>query len=93
MIETPDPIVYRYAYSSKKGLRCVARVTLFKRVVADDMGKVLLMLRCVGGAWPDSPKLTEAHVHGVPVCKGVLLEMDEEMEWREDNLVPEAEAA
>jgi hypothetical protein len=86
--KTPIETVYRYAYSARDGTRCLARVILFKRAEADDY--VLLMLRCVGGAWPDRPELTEADVDGVPVCKGVLLSLDEEDEWRQTNLVPEA---
>ncbi len=88
MITQRDP-VYRFAYPSKAGPRCVARVTLYGRVANEDTGFVLLMLRCVGGAWPDRLDVTEKETKGKPVCKGVLMTIEEEHEWRHANLIPE----
>lgn len=79
--------VYRYSYTAKSGARCRARVTIHLREEED--GFALLMLRCVGGAWPDYPQLTEADTKGTPVCKGVLLSLEEECEWCRANLEPE----
>lgn len=87
MSEQSSVPVYRYAYTSKRdSKRYVVRVTIYERIVKDDI--VMLMLRAVG-AWPDRDDLAKLAATGIPMCAVIILAVEDEDEWRGANLKAE----
>lgn len=88
---TPDPTVYRYAYTSRRDdKRYIARVTIHDRYEVNDL--IVLMLRPVG-RWPDREDLNaladETERRGIPMVSVILLTHENEAAWCEANLRPE----
>ncbi len=80
--------VYRYTYTSRRdGKRYTVRCVLHQRHEREDT--VLLFLRAIG-RWPDREDLAEladaAEAKGTPMVTGILLPLEDEVEWRAANL-------